>query len=53
MRWLDEGSTLVLPTTVDGQAFVRVAHFGCWLRLVAELPEGAVISVLVTLHLKA
>jgi len=38
----------------DGmQSFVRVAHFGGWLRLTADLPDGATISVLVTLHLKA
>ena len=53
MRWLDEGSSLALPRTVDGESFVRVSHFGSWLRLAADLPDGATISVLVTLHLKA
>jgi hypothetical protein len=30
----------------------RVQHFGNWLRLATELPDGAECTVLVTLHLK-
>ncbi len=53
MRWLDSGDTLDLPTAADGQSFVRVGSFGSWLRLAADVPGGASISVLVTLQLKA
>jgi hypothetical protein len=53
MRWLDSGDTLDLPTEIDGQAFVRVAHFGSWLRVAADVPAGAGITVLVTFQLKA
>lgn len=53
MRWLDEGGTLTLPTSVDQQAWARVERFGSWLRVAADIPAGASISVLVTLQLKA
>jgi hypothetical protein len=36
----------------EGTAFARVAHFGNWLRAVADLPEGGKITVLVTISLK-
>ncbi|UFN50964.1 hypothetical protein LPC08_10280 [Roseomonas sp. OT10] len=52
MRWADEGTTLVLPPDTETLAFARVAHFGGWLRLAADLPEGAEITLLVSLHLK-
>ena len=53
MRWVDEGTSVVLPTQADGMEFAKVAHFGGWLRLAAELPEGATLTVIVSLHLKA
>jgi hypothetical protein len=53
MRWLDSGTSFDLPTEVDGHGFARVQHFGSWLRVAADLPDGAVISVLVTLQLKS
>ncbi|MBO1078062.1 hypothetical protein [Roseomonas haemaphysalidis] len=52
MHWTDEGTTLALPQAAQELRFARVTHFGGWLRLVAELPEGAGITLLVTLHLK-
>ena len=52
MNWADEGTTLELPQAAQELRFARVAHFGGWLRLVADLPGGAEITLLVTLHLK-
>lgn len=50
MRWCDEGTALVLT---DAEAdFCRVKHFGNWLRLAGELPEGATARVIVTVSLK-
>lgn len=52
MRWLPEGATFRLPTRTDEMAVARVKHFGNWLRVAADLPDGAEVAVLVTLHLK-
>jgi hypothetical protein len=52
IHWVAEGSTLTLPRALDEVGFVRIAHFGAWLRLVADLPEGAALTVLVTIQLK-
>ena len=52
MNWADEGTTLALPQAAQELRFARVLQFGGWLRLAAELPEGAAITLLVTLHLK-
>jgi hypothetical protein len=53
MRWVDEGTSVVLPSQAEGVEFAKVAHFGGWLRLAAELPKGASLTVIVSLHLKA
>jgi hypothetical protein len=52
IHWADEGTRLTFPGSTEAVAFARVAHFGGWLRLVADLPAGAEITLLVTLHLK-
>ncbi len=50
MRWCDEGTTLrVTDAEVD---FVRVKHFGNWLRLAGTLPEGAALRAIIALSLK-
>ncbi len=50
MHWCDEGSTVTL--LAQGQAaFVKVKHFGNWLRLKGNSGEKAG-KILVTLHLK-
>ncbi len=36
----------------DAVTFARVAHFGNWLRIAADLPDGGAMTVLVTIHLK-
>ncbi|MGE0310322.1 MAG: hypothetical protein AB7P21_01685 [Lautropia sp.] len=53
MHWIREGSRFALPRRKDEVGFVRIRHFGNWLRVAAELPQGAAIVVLVTLHLKS
>jgi hypothetical protein len=52
MRWIDEGACAAMPTSVDDLQALRVRHFGNWLRLKADLPDGARCTVLVTVHLK-
>lgn len=50
MRWCDEGTTLELSASeVD---FVRVKHFGNWLRLSGRLPEAATMRAIIALSLK-
>jgi hypothetical protein len=53
MHWVAEGSEFALPATENAVTFQRVAHFGAFLRVAAALGEGAEITVLVSLHLKA
>ncbi len=52
MRWMPEGTTFQMPAERDGIAMVRIAHFGNWLRVATDLPDGAETTVLVTIHLK-
>lgn len=53
IRWVPSGAEMTMPDAKDAIAFVRVAHFGNWLRIAADFEEGAECTVLVTLHLKA
>jgi hypothetical protein len=53
MRWVPEGTVFKLPKKTDEVTFARVAHFGNWLRIAADLPKGAALTVLVTIHVKA
>jgi hypothetical protein len=53
MNWAAEGTTFALPTDSSKVTFARVAQFGNWLRIRAELPQGASITVVVTIHVKA
>jgi hypothetical protein len=50
--WAEEGTRLTLPTRRDETCFCRAAKFGGWLRLAADLPDQAAITVLVAIHLK-
>lgn len=50
MRWCDEGTTLTL--TDQEVDFCKVRHFGNWLRLAGELPEGGCVKVIVAVCLK-
>jgi hypothetical protein len=52
MRWVDEGTTIPVPDGPEQVTFVRVAQFADWLRVAIDLPKGAKIQPLVTLHLK-
>ena len=38
IHWIDEG-TVFEPITTKGDFFVRVSHFGGWLRLVGEVHD--------------
>ena len=53
MHWVEEGTRLQLPEAADAVTFARLRHFGNWLRVAVDLPEGAEITVLVTIHVKA
>lgn len=52
MRWVDEGAAVAMPRNKDDLEFLRVRHFGNWLRLKADLPDGVHCSLLVSVHLK-
>lgn len=52
MHWCDEGTLVPLPAA-PGTTFARVTHFGGWLRLVGEIPNGARMKVIVHLVLKS
>ena len=51
MHWCDEGTEVPLPSE-PGVTFARVSHFGGFLRLTGQLPEGAEARVIVYLVLK-
>ncbi|MFT4093211.1 MAG: DUF6385 domain-containing protein [Niabella sp.] len=51
MNWIDEGT--VLPgVQAAGHYFVRVKHFGNWLRLAVKTSRSATVKLSVYLHLK-
>jgi hypothetical protein len=51
IHWCDEGT--IVPLLPDpGVTFARVNHFGGWLRLVGNLPDGVHLTVIVYLSLK-
>ncbi len=52
MHWCEEGTLILLPEA-PGTTFGRVTHFGGWLRLVGEIPNGAHMKVIIHLVLKA
>ncbi len=52
MRWCDEGATIDLPVDPDVPTFVRVRHFGGWLRLAGRLPDGVRAKAIAYLVLK-
>ena len=52
MRWADEGTVFRLPNAPDCVTFARVREFGNWLRIVADLPIGHAITVVITISLK-
>lgn len=50
IRWCDEGNVLHLTDAeVD---FIKVKHFGNWLRLAGDWPEGVSAQLIVSLTLK-
>ena len=52
IRWCDEGTEIVLRSEGDAVVFGKVSHFGTFLRLAGELPDGAEVTVIVSLSLK-
>jgi len=52
IRWIDNGVGFPLPRRLDETTFVAVDRFGGWLRVAADLPPGARLDVLITIHLK-
>lgn len=52
IRWVAEGTTLDLPSDADAVTFAKVANFGGWLRVSADLRDSE-LTVLVTVQLKA
>ena len=52
MHWTPEGTRIPFPRSTDDTTFARVGHFGGWLRISADLPDGAAVTVLSAMHLK-
>ena len=52
MHWMDEGTTMPALTTT-GDAFVKVTHFGGWLRLCGQMTaaDETSPSATLTIHL--
>jgi hypothetical protein len=53
MNWVAEGTTFPLPSDSNKVTYARVAQFGNWLRIRAELPQDSSVTVVVTIHVKA
>ena len=53
LHWADEGSTVELPAAVDRVTFVRLKHFGGFLRLSVSVPNGSSVQIVASLNLKA
>ena len=51
IRWCDEGSLLELDFKRE-LCFVRVSHFGGWLRLKGEIPSGQRARIITYLTIK-
>ena len=52
MHWLDDGNRLEVRPDAPN-AFTRVTHFGNWLRLRADVPDGGDTRLTLTVHFKA
>ena len=52
IHWVDEGTTIALPSKRDQVTFCKVRHFGGFLRLYGVLENESSIIVLVSLALK-
>src|SRR5262245_16594881 len=52
IRWLDEGTGFALPGAEGAVTWTKVREFGNWLRVVAQLPQGRSLKVLVTITAK-
>ena len=52
MHWAPEGTRIPFPRSIEDTTFARVGHFGGWLRISADLPDGAAATVLSAMHLK-
>ncbi|HEY3230332.1 MAG TPA: hypothetical protein VGJ87_14015 [Roseiflexaceae bacterium] len=50
-RWCNEGTTIELAPAPE-LSFVRLSHFGGWVRLAGELSPGVALKVIVYLTLK-
>ena len=53
INWIDSGLKFQLPRRANEISFIPVTHFGNWLRVSADLPNGSSICVLVSIHLKS
>ncbi len=52
IHWCDEGARILFPAQQDTLSFVRVSHYGGWLRLIGAV-DGGRAWALVHLALKA
>lgn len=50
-HWADDGQAVELPDG-DGVSFVKLNHFGNWLRFAARVPDGGERRLMVSVHFK-
>lgn len=53
LHWCDEGATLKFNPDSSVPTFVRLRHFGGWLRIVGTLPQGTTAKVILYFALKS
>ncbi|NQV79804.1 MAG: hypothetical protein HQ495_04575 [Alphaproteobacteria bacterium] len=51
INWTDEGTAIAMPSE-NQVTFGRVGHFGNWIRIVSDLPDGAVRRLHITFNFK-
>jgi hypothetical protein len=52
MTWADEGTVVDLPRAEGDLRFAKLRHFGNWIRIATDFPDGSRSCLLVTIHLK-
>ena len=51
INWTDTDLKMELPPT-GNVSFIRISHFGNWLRFRIEIPEDSTVKLMGTLHIK-
>lgn len=52
IHWAEEGTSFAMPERTGVTTFCKVSHFGNWVRLRCDLPNGTEAKVLISFHVK-